>query len=150
MCARTHGVSSRSVAEAFDASSSEPMIRQKATGDERDKHVFGYPCPFCGSEDLKLSYGDVWADRLRVELYCNNPRCEVREFTILALFAGVESTGVRSDVHALKLIDERPIERLRREEQQRTGKFRFHRAISPDPAAVLARRTGGVNVEVSD
>ena len=126
------------------------MIRQKATGDERDQHVFGYPCPFCGGEDVKLSYGDVWADRLRVELYCNNPRCEVREFTVLALRAGVNATGVRTDVRALELIDERPIARRRREEHERTGEFKFHRAVWPDPAAVLRRRTGGVKVEVTD
>jgi hypothetical protein len=138
------------VAEAFDASLGEPMIRKKATGDERDKHVFGYPCPFCGSEDVKLSYGDIWADRLRVELYCNKPRCDVREFTILALWAGVETTGARADVKALQLIDERPIERRRREEREHTGKISFHRAVRPDPAAVLARRAGGVKLEVTD
>jgi hypothetical protein len=138
------------VAEAFDPSFSEPMIRQRATGDERDKHVFGFPCPFCGGEDVKLSYGDVWGDRLRVELYCNNPRCEVREYTILAMRASVETTGRRSDVEALELIDARPIERRRREERERTGKISFHRAMPPDPAAVLARRNGGVKVQITD
>lgn len=133
---------------AFDPSLSEPMIRQKATGDERDEHVFGFPCPFCGGGDVKLSYGDVWGDRLRVELYCNNPRCEVREFTVLAMYAG--ETGIRSDVQALELIDERPIERRRREQRERTGEFSFRRAVRPDPSAVLARRTGGVKVQVTD
>jgi hypothetical protein len=138
------------VAEAFDPSFSEPMIRQRATGDERDKHVFGYPCPFCGGEDVKLSYGDIWADRLRVELYCNNPRCEVREFVVLALRASVDTTGTRSDVEALRLIDERPIDRRRREEQERTGEIKFYPAVWPDPGAVLARRTGGLNVQVTE
>lgn len=136
--------------EAFDPSSTEPMIRQKATGDERDKHVFGFPCPFCGGEEVKLSYRDVWADRLRVELYCNNPRCEVREYTVVAMFAGVEATGTRSDVEALRLIDERPIQRHRRAEHERTGEIKFHRAVLPDPAAVLARREGGVRVQAID
>lgn len=126
------------------------MIRQRATGDEHDQHVFGYPCPFCGSEDVKLSYGDLDVDRLRVELYCNNSSCDVREFTVLALRAGVSETGIRSDVQALDLIDERPIQRHRREEQERTGKISFHRAVGPNPKAVLARRRGGVKVHVTD
>lgn len=126
------------------------MIRGKATGDERDKHVHGFPCPFCGGEDVKLSYDDVEADRQRIELYCNNPRCEVREYTVLAMFAGVEASGNRSDVRALRLIDERPIERHRRAEQEQTKKLSLHRAARPDPSAVLRRRRGGVKVEVTD
>lgn len=57
---------------------------------------------------------------------------------------------MRSDVRALQLIDDRPIERRRRDEQERTGKITFHRAVWPDPTAVLARRTGGVKVQVTD
>lgn len=45
----------------FNEGFSEPMIRQQSAGEDRDKHVFGYPCPFCGAEQLKLSYGDIWA-----------------------------------------------------------------------------------------
>jgi hypothetical protein len=136
---------------AFDADFSEPMIRQRAGGDDRDKTVFGYSCPFCGAEKLKLSYSDIWADRLRIELYCDNPGCDVREFVVLAMFAD-EATRDRSDVDALRLIAERPIEKARREESEQTGKFSFYRAVNPaysSPEAVLARRMGGVRIDVS-
>jgi hypothetical protein len=138
------------VSEAFDETFSEPPIRKNAVGEDREKHVTGYSCPFCGVETLKLSYTDIWGDRLRIELYCENPNCDVREFIVLALRAE-DATRNRSDVEALDLIDERPIEQIRRDERERTGKVSFHRAVHPaysSPDAVIARRKGGVRVQV--
>jgi hypothetical protein len=60
-------------------------------------------CPFCGRQKVKLSCNDIAEDGLRVELYCDNPDCEVREFTILPLRLGQRIA--RADVGALQFID---------------------------------------------
>lgn len=41
-------------------------------------------CPFCGAEQLRMSYDDT-SDARRVELYCENWQCEVRELVVLAM-----------------------------------------------------------------
>lgn len=68
-------------------------------------------CPFCGGSVLKQAYSDIDDDDLRVTLYCNNPQCDVREFTILAMAIGQRNE--RADVMALEMIDDGlPHERL--------------------------------------
>ena len=60
-------------------------------------------CPYCGKKELLVSYGDVKKDDLRVELYCDNTYCDVREFTIVAL--RTNGRVQRADVIALEEID---------------------------------------------
>lgn len=60
-------------------------------------------CPFCGAQNVLLSYGDVKEDDRRVELYCDNTWCEVRQFTILAM--RTNNPFDRADVYALHEID---------------------------------------------
>lgn len=48
-------------------------------------------CPFCGDATLELSVRDL---RLRnhrhcLELYCDNPECDVRTMAVVALRVGV-------------------------------------------------------------
>jgi len=62
-----------------------------------------YTCPFCGEESLILSTGDIRDDDLRVEAYCNNSDCAVREMTILAMRVG--GPAGRADIDALERID---------------------------------------------
>lgn len=60
-------------------------------------------CPFCGADTAILSTNDVRADGTRIELYCENSYCAVREMTVLAMNVG-EFNG-RADVFALQTID---------------------------------------------
>lgn len=74
-----------------------PWIRSHLREDERPR------CPFCGSRALVLSDGDVRDDDLRIELYCDNSDCNVREMTILAM--RIAEPNQRADVRALQEID---------------------------------------------
>jgi hypothetical protein len=61
------------------------------------------PCYFCGGSDVILSYGDKVDDSGRLELYCNNPRCDAREVAILVVRGG--GAHLRKDVQALKAVE---------------------------------------------
>ena len=74
-----------------------PWLRRKLRVDQQQR------CPFCGCDMVKLSVGDVPDDDLRVEGYCENSGCAVREFTILALRVGEPLD--RADVEALRVVD---------------------------------------------
>jgi hypothetical protein len=65
-------------------------------------HADEMPCPFCGGRALKQSFGDD-DDQVRVELYCDNVNCEVREMTVLA--RRVDAPLERADVQALDAVD---------------------------------------------
>jgi hypothetical protein len=58
------------------------------------------PCYFCGEAAVILSYGDERDDNGRLELYCDNPRCDARETVILVIRGG--GAHLRADVKALK------------------------------------------------
>jgi hypothetical protein len=45
-------------------------------------------CPFCGGATAVVSHNDVRTDNTRVDLYCENSRCAVREMAVIALRVG--------------------------------------------------------------
>ena len=59
--------------------------------------------PLLGSNTAILSHGDIRDDDLRVEVYCDNEDCAVREMTILAMRFG--DPQFRADVQALHEVD---------------------------------------------
>lgn len=73
----------------------QPSVRRLAAA--------GTPCPFCGAQQLLISTEDVHDDDLRVELYCDNQMCDVREMTVIAL--RTNGPPERADVDALREID---------------------------------------------
>jgi hypothetical protein len=79
---------------------SAPKVRDTA---EDKRHVHGWTCPFCGADELLISDGDLPADCDRIELYCDNPGCDAREFVILATRG--EGVHERADVLALEAVD---------------------------------------------
>jgi hypothetical protein len=89
----------------------EPAIRGMV---RESKRIEGYPCPFCGTMTLLQSDGDLTIDTERVEVYCDNDRCDAREIVILIKRgAGAHR---RADVSAL-----RAVERGTYEEQEADG-----------------------------
>jgi hypothetical protein len=79
----------------------------------------GSICPFCGSLAV-VSWGDVTDDPMRIELYCVNEACEVREMQIIATRAGGHELE-RADVLALHTLEEgTPDERSRLGYDRRT------------------------------
>jgi hypothetical protein len=66
-------------------------------------HPEEMPCPWCGGRVTLLSFGDDATDDVRVEFYCNNPRCEVREW--IALPMRMHGRIDRADVQALEAVD---------------------------------------------
>lgn len=80
----------------FDINSSQPAARSEGA------KIW---CPYCGSETAIVSMGDVPDDRGRMQLYCNNSYCDVREFEVIAFRAGPDAPE-RADVLALQTLDE--------------------------------------------
>lgn len=112
----------------------EPWIR-------RDNNHY-IRCPFCGCEDtVSYASSDYEDDNIRIELYCENARCDAREFVIMVRRS---SAARRSDQLALERIDDGEI-RIPLDE-----KFDFNRGVwtGPDlmehfePELVKARRLG--------
>lgn len=60
-------------------------------------------CPFCGGSVIR-SHNDVGADGTRVDLFCENPACDVREMAVIATRVGTYNP--RADLAALNKIDE--------------------------------------------
>ncbi|MBS1878621.1 MAG: hypothetical protein JST31_03815 [Actinobacteria bacterium] len=81
----------------------EPAIRSSER-DER-RHLTNYRCPYCGGQSLLISYGDIPEDKYRIELYCENSSCVVREMTIIALCTDTAVSQDRADVRALHVVD---------------------------------------------
>lgn len=65
-------------------------------------------CVFCGQTQCIRSRGDVAADTGRIQLYCDNDRCEAREVELIVMRDGTVETLKRPDVEALRAIDEPP------------------------------------------
>jgi hypothetical protein len=82
----------------------EPAVRQATR--HKNEHLIDHACPFCGERRVKISAGDIPADRYRVELYCDNMYCDVREFTVIPLRMNGPVARVRTDVAALDAIDD--------------------------------------------
>jgi hypothetical protein len=61
-------------------------------------------CLFCGARTLKRSASDRPEDSNRLELYCDNSRCDAREMVLLVLRD--KQPGLRADVKALRLVDD--------------------------------------------
>jgi hypothetical protein len=53
---------------------------------------------------VKVSEGDIPEDTGRVQLYCDNGECAVREMTVVVERNGVRA-GKRADVRALNAVD---------------------------------------------
>jgi hypothetical protein len=117
-----------------------PTIRATS---EDERHVNGWTCPFCGSDELLISYGDFPADRDRIELYCDNPGCDAREFIVLVTRG--EGAHERADVTALEAIDagtraEQEAEGVEFSEDERGRVVARGAQWTPrDPSAVAAR-----------
>lgn len=83
----------------------EPWLRRhqpEATYAHEPKSV---QCLFCGSQTLKRSASDRSQDPGRLELYCDNGRCDAREMVLLVRRDGA-GAGRRADVRALNLLDD--------------------------------------------
>lgn len=65
-------------------------------------------CVFCGSRTAALSRADVAADCGRVQVYCDNPQCDVREVELIVMRDGTNKTMNRSDVAQLNNLDDPP------------------------------------------
>ncbi len=94
-------------------------------------------CPFCGGDAI-VSMHDVRADPGRVELYCNNSNCDVREMAVIALRVG--RWNPRADVLALEAVDVGP-------KPSRKSSVRA-RGTSPQRSSGR-RRDSGSNAETS-
>ncbi len=87
-----------------------PALRED--GDGRHQYLPGRCCPFCDAEMLTVATGDL-GERERMDLRCDNPGCEVREFVVLAMHT---SDGPwRADVAALRAVDHGTPEEQERE-----------------------------------
>jgi hypothetical protein len=86
---------------SFDRNENTPAIRSALNVGTTTN---AWPCPFCGAQSLLLSYGDLSADRDRVEVYCDNGYCDARE--IIMLITRGEGAGDRADVIAIQAVDE--------------------------------------------
>ena len=58
-------------------------------------------CYFCGVDTLIRSAGDLSIDHRRVQVYCDNDRCDAREIEVLVVDDGTENTSARTDVRIL-------------------------------------------------
>lgn len=96
-------------------------------------------CVFCGKRTCMRSRADVVDDRGRVQLYCDNPQCDVREVELIVMRDGTPRTLVRPDVSKLREIDEGPELRLSASSTGTPG-LRVRRIPGPDEK--LARRLG--------
>ncbi|MGV9748371.1 hypothetical protein ACWDTG_26250 [Rhodococcus zopfii] len=96
-------------------------------------------CVFCGEQTCVRSRADVVDDRGRVQLYCDNPRCDVREVELIVMRDGTPRTAGRPDVLRLREIDEGPESRPSASSTGTPG-LRVRRIPSPDEK--LARRLG--------
>lgn len=63
-------------------------------------------CIFCGADTAKLSNDDKSNDTGRVQLYCDNQRCEAREVEVIVMRDGKQG-ALRADVRALEAVDAR-------------------------------------------
>lgn len=70
-------------------------------------------CLWCGRKTAILSWGDEPEDTGRIELYCDNSDCQVREVTLLVTRDG-HAASARADVRALDAVDVNPAIRHRR------------------------------------
>lgn len=61
-------------------------------------------CFFCGHTALKLSSGDLRVDPRRVQVYCDNDRCDAREVEVIVMTDATESTRSRTDVQMMQRI----------------------------------------------
>jgi hypothetical protein len=111
------------VTDAGYSCGDEPAIRRSASN---DAGIAAYLCPFCGQSSLLLSNVDLGIDTERVEVYCDNARCDARE--IILLIRRGEGTHDRADVQALRAVDDGTTE-----EQEADG--------------AMLRRDGDGNVE---
>jgi hypothetical protein len=82
----------------------EPAVRSSPKDDLR--HLTDFKCPYCGGQSLLISYGDIPDDKYRIELYCENSHCVVREMTIIALRTDTTVARDRADVRALRAVDQ--------------------------------------------
>lgn len=82
----------------------EPTIRTAPRGEHR--HLLDFPCPYCGSKSVLISLGDIKNDKYRVELYCDNSMCDVREMVVLPKRTNEPVAWSRADVAALRIIDD--------------------------------------------
>lgn len=68
-------------------------------------------CVFCGKDTALRSRADVAADCGRVQVYCDNPQCDVREVELIVMRDGTNKTMNRPDVAQLKDLDSPPAAR---------------------------------------
>lgn len=67
------------------------------------------PCMFCGQQAAIRSRGDDPSDCGRIQLYCDNQGCDVREAEVIVMRDGTIETMERPDVATLKEIDRPPV-----------------------------------------
>lgn len=58
-------------------------------------------CYMCGKTTSIVSYGDLWVDQGRVQMYCTHKDCDARETEVVVVDDGTAETAQRSDVRIL-------------------------------------------------
>jgi len=58
-------------------------------------------CYLCGKTTSIVSYGDLWVDQGRVQMYCDHTECDARETEVVVVDDGTAATAQRSDVRIL-------------------------------------------------
>lgn len=82
----------------------EPWLRRHQARTTYGPESDPVQCMFCGAQTLKRSASDRPKDPGRMELYCDNQFCDVREMVLLVMRDGAGAYD-RADVRALRLID---------------------------------------------
>lgn len=59
------------------------------------------PCYFCGKDTILVSAGDLNIDPRRIQVYCDNDRCDARETEVIVVDDGTVTTSARTDVRIL-------------------------------------------------
>lgn len=110
-----------------------PWLRRHQTNAGYGSEPNPIRCLFCGGQTVKRSATDHDEDPGRIELYCDNGRCDAREMVLLVKRDGAHS-GMRADVRALRLVDE--------------GKLDVHEAYPPEARSYsfseMARMSEGI------
>lgn len=83
----------------------KPWLRRRQPETTYGHEPKAVQCMFCGEQTVKRSASDRPQDPGRLELYCDNGRCEAREMTLLVKRDGA-GANQRADVKALNLIDD--------------------------------------------
>ncbi|MFJ7909723.1 hypothetical protein [Kitasatospora sp. NPDC096204] len=119
-----------------------PWLR-RAQAEQQPSGQKKVQCLFCGAQTAILSTGDLDGDQGRVEVYCDNGRCDAREVIMLVRRDGAHARW-RADVRTLEAIDDGRLnvdEALPQSEGFKTYSYMELVEMEPDDAGLVARRS---------